>query len=595
MTVATAQKAATALPKQTPHPALSRVLAKLLTGTAISVSFIGDSGLEGNTVTTPGTDDAASRFCTTLASRFGATVTKHNRAVSGYTAAYAMDPTLLSPTAWANALGDRADLYVIAFGHNDTRSDQVTSQYLPGNGYPLAASRAAVEHMIRRIRLDVPEADIIVSDEWPYTGGATSANPSLQAHSASMRRIAAAYGCAWVGFYEALVALGVGAGRDDTYIWPTGASGGNASPQHPNDAGHRVWANLFLALLPRTTDTVVVSPPMVPATAVFGAERYTHNSSWLTMPVFAGTVIPGRWRAIGTWTSSSTTPTTSSTASSQIEVQAIGTEIMLRLDSNAGQGTVKVEVDGVVYNASLDLSVFSGTQSRFPITGLNPGAHRIVVTVVSGSVTFRGAHYLPCMGHRIPYNSPLITYTGTWSVASVDSAQFDRLSEITSTTSDTATVTFVGTGLAFSGLIYSAVNSIGVTVDGGTESVQSWSSSGTSAQPGGRLVVSGLSYGRHTVVIRQASAGRSLQISHFFAFDETRTARPTRLAGLAVVGDVVDFGNSLPAVPAVQLGADDSTSTAPGYPTSISVAGFTVNGTSAARHAWTAESGRHAF
>jgi lysophospholipase L1-like esterase len=577
-------------------PNLLRVLAKLSAGTAIKVAFIGDSGIEGNTVTVPGTDDAASRFCAALTSRFGVTVTKSNRAVGGHTPQYAMDPSLFSPTRFALALTDAADLYVISYGHNDIRSDLVSSAYLPGTGYPLAASRAAIEHMVRRIRIDVPEADIIISSEWPYTGGSAGNNPTLSAHGNMLRRIAAQYGCAFVDYYQYLVGLGVGAGREDTYVWPTGAVGTNASGQHPNDAGHAAWADVLLSTLPK----VATVPPAPGAPALrspaFGADRYT-QAGWQQAVLFTGAIVPARWRVGGTWTSTTTTPTTSSTAASFVEVQAVGTEIVLRLDTGAGQGTVKVEVDGAVYNASLDLATVGTGQMRLPITGLAPGAHRVVVTVISGSLTFRGALYLPCIGQRIPYNSALITYTGTWTTTAADSTVFDRFAQASTTINDTAAVSFIGTSLTVSALLYNVATIIGVVIDGGTETFQDWTTGGTAAQHGGRTIVSGLPYGRHTVTLRitSTSGSRALSISNFFAYDETRTTRPTRLAGLGVAGGSIDYGNSLATTPLVALSADDATSTVPPAATSSTAAGFTISGTASSRHQWVAEGARSAY
>lgn len=576
------------------NPNVLRTLTKLAAGTAIKVSFIGDSGLEGNTVTTPGTDDAASRFCAGLQARFGATVTKSNRAVSGHTASWAMDPSLFSPTKFALALSDVADLYVIGFGHNDIRSDIISSAFLPGTGYPVAASRSAIEHMVRRIRLEVPEADIIITNEWPYTGTSTSSNTALVAHGNVLRRIAAQYGCAFVDYYAALLALGVNSGREDTYIWPTGATGGNASGQHPNDAGHAVWSNQLLATLPRTTTLPAAPTPGPVPQPIFGAERYT-ATQWLTIPVFTGPVLPARWRLLGAgWSAAATTPSTTSTVNDSIEVQAVGTEIVLRIDTGP-TGTVKVEVDGAVYNASLNLAALGSGQARFPFTGLAPGAHRIVVTLLSGSMTFRGALYMPCVGQRIPYDSALLTYTGTWANTASDSKVFDKVTNSTSTVSDTVTVQFVGTALAFSGLLYAATHIVGVTVDGGTEASQEWNSGGTLTQQGGRMIVSGLSYGRHIVVLRLASASRSLGVSHFFAYDETRTQRPTRMGGLAVVAEAVDFGNSLPAAPFVLHSPDDATSTSPASVTAATTSGLTFAGTASSRHRWMAETTRMAY
>jgi hypothetical protein len=64
---------------------------------------------------------------------------------------------------------------------------------------------------------------------------------------------------------------------------------------------------------------------------------------------------------------------------------------------------------------------------------------------------------------------------------------------------------------------------------------------------------------------------------------------------MAVSAEAVDFGGSLPADPFLQLAANDATSTAPPYPSGVSAAGFTPNGTASARLTWSASGARNAY
>jgi lysophospholipase L1-like esterase len=573
---------------------VSRVLTKLVTGKNITVSFIGDSGLEGNTVTTPGTDDCASLVCSTLSSRFTVTATKQNRAVSGYRAYSSMNPGEASPTKFSQALGDKADLYVLAFGHNDIRSGpSLGAAYLPGTGYNNASSMRAVEHMIRRIRIDVPSADIIVSNEWPYTGTSNGSNVDLKAHGNELRRLAAAYGCAFVDYYGTLQAKGVTGTTpttDDVYVIPTGQT----FAQHPNSAGHAVWANAILDLLPAGATPQPESPTLpVPS---YGGEKYTH-AGWVAMPVATNAVRTYRtsgYRLVGSWAGTSTLPQTSTTAGDYIDAQFIGSELVVRIDASSSAGHIKIVVDGKTYNADLNLTALGTGQYRFPLD-VGPGIHRVLITVVSGTVIFRGLEYLPSMGKHIPYDSALLTYTGTWGAATAAAEAFNGNYRSTSTVNDTLTVEWVGTALWLNGYVYNAANIIGVTNDGGTETTFDQNSGGTAAVQGGWQVTSGLPYGRHTTVIRQASAGRAFQVSGLLAYDETRTERPRTLRGVTVAGESPVFPVALPGRPMLTLAPADATSAVPPYVTADTAAGFTANGTASAKALWVAETNRIAW
>lgn len=572
---------------------LSRFHTKLLTGQNVKITFIGDSGLEGNTATTPGTDDCASLTCSTLASQFGVTVTKSNRAVSGWRAYSALDPSHANPSAFANALADNADLYVISFGHNDLRSGpSLGSQYRPGTGYEITPFKRAVEHLVRRIRIDRPSADILITSEWQYTGASAGSNTDLVTYSKALRQIAALYGCAFADFYGALAALGVtgsNATVDDIYIWPSGGSA-----QHPKSAGHAVWARTITEQLPAN----VTPPPEAPVLPgpIFGAERYCHTP-WVAMPTATNAVRTygtSGYRLVGSWASTSTLPQSSSTAGDYAEFQICGHELAMRFDGT-GSGHVKIEVDGAVYNADLNLGAQGGGQN-FYVLDLGPGIHRVVVTVLSGTVTFRGADYAPTLGNRIPYTSGLLTYTGTWITLGTEAKAFEGNAKQTTTTNDTLTIEWVGTALWCAGSQYgSTTNSRGVNTDGAGEVVTDYGISGGATQYAGWLVASGLPYGRHTTVIRQASAGRALVVSSFLAFDERRHERPNRMRGITVSGESPAFPVALPGRPAIRLSPDDATSAVPPYTSSESASGFTANGTAAARHQYELETGRIAY
>ena len=108
-------------------------------------------------------------------------------------------------------------------------------------------------------------------------------------------------------------------------------------------------------------------------------------------------------------------------------------------------------------------------------------------------------------------------------------------------------------------------------------------------------LASGLPYGRHTAVVTLKSTGRAMTIGGLVAWDEGRTARPTRFGGVGKVGDAVTMHLARPGVPTITATPADATSTAPPYVTSRTRSGFTLAGTAGALVEWAAESDRAAW
>lgn len=559
---------------------VGRTIAKLRAGQNISISWVGDSGLEGNTATAG--NDCASVVKATLDARFGVTTVRNNRAVSGRTTASVLFPSL---GGFSTALADSADLYVISFGHNDIRSE-VSASFLPGTGCPIALAQAALEHMIRRIRIEHPDADIIVTSSWQYTGASAGSNTPLEAHQDAMRAVAQVYGCGWADYYGALAALG----NLDTYIH---ASGGFA--QHPTDAGHAVWASVITNMLPNVDTQAAV--PALPTIPLYGAEQFTH-APFNSITTAGRSVGTDGFRVIGAgWSSLTAMPATSSTAGNSIEVQWIGRVAFVRLDVGAGQGTVSIALDGTTINASLNLGSLGGVvQAWLPIVAPHVGPHRAVITIVSGSVTCRGVEVQPAVGQKIPFNSPQLVTTGNWSNLGTAAEYYDNNAIASSTNGNTITIEWVGTDLTVAMLRYTSAMIADITTDGVTRSNVTLASGNSNTQ-GGEVIEANLDYGHHvTVITAKFSTGtRSLAISTFFAWDRRASIRPDFLAGFAISGETVDFGGSLAAVPFVTINADDTTSTTSPSPSSQAVTGFVANGTASARLAWSARVGRRAF
>lgn len=537
---------------------VARVVGKMLAGQNVKFTFIGDSILEGNTVTTPGTDDAASLICSTLSTRYGVTVTKSNRAVSGRTVA-----TSQTDGHFTNALNDKADCYVIAFAKNDIASDIST----PGTGYPKAASIAGLEYMIRRIRREIPFADIILMSENPNSPG-NSANSYIQAYSKEMRTLATLYNCQWIDGYKAFTENG---------DWSTLLS----DSVHPNSAGHRLLADAILMVFPTTLRTVG-NPPSIPEKSYYGSERYTY-AGWKTISAHGRSAVQDGFLVSGSWGTSS--PYVSSAAGDSITAIFSGSEAQLRLDCGAGTGVVSISINGIEVYPNLDLKTQPTGQRRIPLTGLGPGIHYVKVKVVSGTITWRGFDYLQAAVEYINQDAGRITWSGTWATGTL-ATMYGGNERFTNTANSTATFDFIGTAIGLSCLINgaTAVTTINVNVDGVNLGNLSVSPGITANDFGNVLLASGLEYGRHTLIMTvvQATAA-SLQIGGFYTFDETRSARPRVQRGIAMSGEVIKYPISFTATPFVKVSGNGV------YSTSESKSGLILSGTASQLGVWEAD------
>jgi lysophospholipase L1-like esterase len=350
-----------------PGAGVARFVKRAQSGEDLSITCIGDSILEGQTVTEPSTDGAMILVAADLSTRFGITVTQTNNADSGATAATAHIDGDVSA-----AIADNADLYIVsAFDKNDLGADGDSEPYAPG--YPAARSTAAVERIIRAIRTDVPKADIIVMSTNPYVSGSAS-NALQQAKDALVRQVAAAYGCEWVDCYAAFVALG-------DYSSYMGDS------THPNTAGHRLIADTILAQIPDAAGLVPTQPGAVASFGVYDPENVDPATAEYGYAVVASpaTLNGVTYTLNGTWVSEvSTTP------GDYLEVSGDCIEFLVQLStSDEDDAVVDISIDGgagIEDVALNDLGKKGNYWCTFA-TGLAPGSnHSVRLTLVSGTL-----------------------------------------------------------------------------------------------------------------------------------------------------------------------------------------------------------------
>lgn len=355
---------------------VARFLRRAAAGASLKIVALGDSILEGNTGTTPGTNDALTLARNALDSRFPeATFTSVNRAVSGYTVA-----TSQINGKVAQAVTDKGDLYVVGFGRNDVVADGYST---PVQGYPLEQSMRGLEVILREVRRKVPQADIVVISGVPASVYATDG--AMRTYQATARSVAAAYGAEWIDTYGAFAALG----DYSAYLHDT---------VHPNALGHELIADTILASMPEEPPRSSLAPGAPPNRAglrsVGDVDVDTGYTGWRVVQA-VGAQQNGSWINSGTWTGPN--PYSTTTAGDFAEFRFVGTEFMARLSTAAADAAVvDVTVDGVLVWNDLALSTLPSNFQPWVLLGkaLTAGRHTVRITLVSGTLKVYQAAWL---------------------------------------------------------------------------------------------------------------------------------------------------------------------------------------------------------
>lgn len=379
---------------------VARFIARAKTGEDLAITCLGDSVPEGQTVTDPATDGFMIVLAEELSSRFGITVTQTNHATSGFT-------TL---RGWADgnvaaAIADNADVYFVTFGKNDIGSD--IAAYVPG--YPIDASVAAFERMVREIRTKVPKADIVLWSENPYTAGSTS-NPYLRAYNTRIEQIAAAYGCEWVDCYQAFTDLG----DYSAYLY---------DGTHPNTAGHRLIADTMLTHFPTTGTPVPVMSAQPGATGL----NTPMAVAGYVLAFITGSVFPGgvTWANVGTWSGAggAGSPYTTSTPNSHADFTVAGPELHVLLSTTTADAAVcDIVIDGVTVASNQRFDAGKQGYYYVPIAvGMAAGAtHTVSLILKSGTLRIQRIAALCALPTTM--QALTVDLTGTVSVIAIDAA-----------------------------------------------------------------------------------------------------------------------------------------------------------------------------
>ena len=352
---------------------LTRVLSRAKSGRPIKVAAIGDSVLEGTNVTSGGgvlgTDDALSLVASGIASRFGVTATKVNHALSGHTVA--MGALSLK---WNAAVTEQADLYLIAYGANDSAQQRFAT---PVRGYSPDAFAAGLERLFRRLRKDVPRADIAWLIYGQYNAASTAAeNVALDKYATRAVEVCAAYG---VEVIDARARF-----RAVDGIAPNAAL--YADSIHPNKAGHAALAAAVMEHLPTSRAGATPALAAVPTLGLYAPEKIGGGQDSGADFVLAPTA--GKWVETGTW-STAGSARTSTTAGDKISGTFTGAELYVMLDTSTAadlHATLTIDGSPVYTNQPHDANPV-GTSWMMLATGLTPGAHTWELALVSGTMT----------------------------------------------------------------------------------------------------------------------------------------------------------------------------------------------------------------
>lgn len=357
---------------------LARFIQRCRSGEPVKIVAVGDSILEGTTVTADGgvvgVDDCLSQVATRVSARFGNTVTPANHAMSGHTVAIGPLSAL-----WDSAVAEKGDLYLIDYLTNDL-SGELADTPIPG--YPLDAFTAGMERLFRRIRKDVPKADIAFLIANPYNGGENAGNnPTKKLYNQRVLDVCATYGVEVVDGFSAFANLG---------------SYGHlmADTTHPNSAGHHLLADEVMKHLPASVYGMGHIAGPISAKGLHSPEKVDTSigdtgASYVLVPTAP------MWVETGTWAAPSGYRETV-TVGDKISGTGNFTELYAMIDTaDAKNLHATLRIDGVDVFTNADMTL--GKQGAYwvpLVTGLAPGSKTYEFILTAGTMQVRRVGWL---------------------------------------------------------------------------------------------------------------------------------------------------------------------------------------------------------
>nr|WSZ15769.1 RICIN domain-containing protein [Streptomyces canus] len=184
----------------------------------------------------------------------------------------------------------------------------------------------------------------------------------------------------------------------------------------------------------------------------------------------------------------------------------------------------------VIASGNEPLTIPLGSRVTQPISFTAPASgNRVYLelsTTKSGSTTFTDSVEYLNLGvptTSVDDASSTVTYAGSWGHANNESGPYAGTNSYSNATGDTATLSFVGTGVTLHGVTGPNHGIVGVSVDGGNESlVDEYSATRTgdvSVWTSPRLAS-----GKHTIKVRVTGTQRSAATDHYGVVDRFEIA-----------------------------------------------------------------------
>lgn len=548
---------------------LPNTITKLNNKKPITIAGLGDSIMAGYYANN--NNGYMELLTSSLNIKFSVTVNLNNQGISGYTVRDSIIYGKLDVVDNTNA-----DLYIISFGHNDIKSG-LNDTYKPGYGYPQNQSITDMEYIIRRLRNNHPNADILILGESPYYTTSIDSNLALQNYTKEMQLLAIKYSSLFVDIAPIFKA---NPNYDSELMYDAG---------HPNTNGHKLIASELLKYFIIGT----IQNPRIyenPTTSLFNQWKHSYKGWKKLNEGNTG----DRYRFYGSGWNGSVATNTGSFVDIVAKTNCIAVEIEITLNT-----TLLLARDSINWYSNYTFtSVYPTSPNRFWLTipfdnstVVNElvGVHSARLYLRSGSLKIHQVWSLESTHEFIPCDSPMLGLSTDLVVTpNANNSQINTYNDKYLVPNNlegySITIPFVGTGLGMDCQIPSDTSNFNVIIDGVEQSELVIGLAGSTGMQGGRLICNNLPFGKHSVTLTAKTGNVSkTYIGGFTVLDQRKLEHSQFYYGLAKVGENKNFGVAYDSVPFVMATGNGV------YPTNATKLGFTLSGTTNEIGIWQAE------
>jgi hypothetical protein len=226
-------------------------------------------------------------------------------------------------------------------------------------------------------------------------------------------------------------------------------------------------------------------------------------------------------KAVDTYSHNSTITRNITVFNDDFSGTSVGFNWTARLDRPDGE---------VIASGSEPLTIPLGSRVTRPISVKAPAGgtrvYLVLSTTKSGSTTFTDSVEYLNLGHpatTVDDAATAVGYNGSWSHASDETGPYAGTNSYSDATGDTATLSFVGTGLTLRSVTAPSHGMVGVSIDGGAEAlVDLYSAMRTSDVP--VWTSPRLASGKHTIRVRVTGTKRDAATHDWATVDRFEVA-----------------------------------------------------------------------